>query len=584
MRVSAQSYELWLRLWHRPNEASYDALFGKDGWPIIKQSRQDVEDLIIQTSDILRLRVPLKTSNAAGSLASSQGSFFGRAASSIASTLRNPPGAGKRLKRRAAGSQLHEVPIDLEPGDPQSWQLITGAIDGFLVTYKPDELLLKRIVGVLGPNQYLKNKIDDLEKAVARLAKETENAFELLGHGDKPKKPEDVEKKKTFRAVASDIIKALRDSESHLKYGSWFLELEFPSHVSDGEIALTQIIRDCSISFVARTTLPTNATTTKELRLQRLRGAAEDEPEPEDIAGLARALEDFHTKSTWTITMPGRPSPPLYQLDWSQISPQFITKDWREVLDLCSQNQEKRKALELERAHFALGLTLWFILLWETDWFDHVCSCGFRCVLYHKEDKRDDVDGNAGRDETTDVVYRPEHVYAALSLRQDAEADMNAIPEDEPYQQAAPLPLTSCRGQTSLKHRLYHFGMLLAELALATPIHLTSDLNHVPRTASFGRPVEKFKRIGDIRNHRDLPPQLKQAIEFCFDRVKEEKWSTETKGSAASRTQDFLDNVVKPVKQYYDVVKENFKYARQFADLAQDLEDEDLVQFEDAQE
>ncbi|UNI21696.1 hypothetical protein JDV02_007664 [Purpureocillium takamizusanense] len=124
--------------------------------------------------------------------------------------------------------------------------------------------------------------------------------------------------------------------------------------------------------------------------------------------------------------------------------------------------------------------------------------------------------------------------------------------------------------------------MLQPELALATPIHLSSDVGQVPRADFPGRPVGQFRRIRDIRNHREIPAQLKEAIEFCFDKATETRWSAETKGLAAYGVSDFLEGVVKPVKEYYDGVKKNFKYAKQFTLLAQQYQEGDAELVQDA--
>ena len=59
------------------------------------------------------------------------------------------------------------------------------------------------------------------------------------------------------------------------------------------------------------------------------------------------------------------------------------------------------------------------------------------------------------------------------------------------------------------------------------------------------------------------------------------RWSVEDKGLAAHRVSDFLEGVVKPVKEYYDVVEKNFKYAKQFAVLAQKYQEDDVGQIQD---
>lgn len=576
---SSLSYALWQRLWHRSNEAAYNGLFGTHGWIVIKAAIQDVERLIRETTDSLSLRKTVSEPAAEGSMASTHVSTIRRATSTIKSGLKSPVRFARHLGwvKPKATESLRHVPIDLEADDSLKWQIFTGALEGYLVaSYKPEELVLKRIIGFLGPNQDLEKKIKALEKAVAVLEKLTSNTFRLMGHGSEPKELDEVEAVEdtiTFRAVARDLNTLIRNQTAAMaaaaaagtgtgasgeKAGSWFLELGFPNGTTDGSVAVSRIIRNCDISLVARTSeLPGTSTKTRELKLKRLRGIFEDEDA--DVCELTVAMEKFHKKAAWTVSMPGQPGPPVYQLDWSGSAPEILMKDWRTLLGACSRKQHVRKALELERAHFALGLSLWFILLWETEWFDHVCSCAFRCLLFSDPSNGDD--GKPSR-------RRQEHVYASSVLQQ---------------RQHAPPPKPSCRGQVKLNHRLYHLGILLAELALATPIHLTSDLDQPCRPINtVGRPTGQFKRIREIRNHTEIPLQLQGAIEFCLDEAEEERWSAETKGLAAHRVKDFLEKVVKPVKQYHDVVKENFSYASQFTALAREYRDDEFKMFGDA--
>ena len=72
----------------------------------------------------------------------------------------------------------------------------------------------------------------------------------------------------------------------------------------------------------------------------------------------------------------------LLKLSATSTPPQLVTKSWRVLLDSCSADDKMRKALKLARARFALGLSFWIILLWETAWFNKLCACAFRCALF----------------------------------------------------------------------------------------------------------------------------------------------------------------------------------------------------------
>lgn len=592
VNVCRQSYDLWWRLWHRPDENSYNDLFGDAGWAVIKGCKQDVWSLIVQITDILCLCSPQTPQVGEGSVATARPGTVRRALSSVKSVLTHPTRRFiSHFKNTEANGGLKDIPAGLEPDDRLEWQKLRDTLEDSLSTYKPEELVLKRILGVLGPNQNLKNKVSDLEKAVDNLEKQTTKAYQIMGHGQEPKNADEVdaaENRIRFRAVARDLVGLIRAQNTRNKENpAWFLELQFPNGASDGSGAVAQIIKDCSISLVARAMLPDGSTRTREIKMARLKGIlALEDP---NTSELAVAVADFHTKANWTVSMPNQPSSPVFQFDWSESPPNLFMKDWRTLLGKCSEDAAARKALELERARLALGLTLWFILLWETEWFGHVCSCAFRCVLFPQQaaDARRDSGAGAGpgvRGES----YRQEHIYATLKLDPNSNAastpiahDAQALPQNNPA-----AVLASCRGQAELKDRLYHLGILLAELALAEPIHLTSDRGQMRGSNSPGRPIGKFSRVRDIRNDNHMPSQLKGAIGFCFEEARKERWMTEDRGLAADRLRGFLEDVVKPVKEYHDVVEKNFKehYARKFLTFAYDYQDDDYEDFEDSRE
>ena len=133
-----QSYDLWLRLWHRPNELSYNELFGVNGWIAIKTCRQDVERLIVQTADILCLKVPLRQAEDDASVASAHVSTLRRAAMSIRSAAKSPARLIRRWRKPHGIDDLAQVPIELESGDPLKWHIFTIALESGLRDFVAD--------------------------------------------------------------------------------------------------------------------------------------------------------------------------------------------------------------------------------------------------------------------------------------------------------------------------------------------------------------------------------------------------------------------------------------------------------------
>ncbi|KAI8945827.1 hypothetical protein F4801DRAFT_567023, partial [Xylaria longipes] len=377
-----------------------------------------------------------------------------------------------------------------------------------------------------GPNKYLKDKFTELEKAIINLSRESSDTYQARGHGQEPKRREEIEATNNtvkFRAIARCLMTEIHHQiEYNRGVRAWFLELELPNGgAENGSVAIDQIIRNCDISIVARNaSLRGGGSEMREIQMRRLRGF----PETEDrrVSKLLSAMRSLHTQSKSIVSIEGQ----IYQLNMSDVPPQQI-KPWEDLIVKCSGDEEIRKALELERARFVLGLTLWFILLWETGWFNHVCSCAFGWVNFSRE--LDDP--------------RLKHIYETFKV--DGNLD----------------PPTSCPKKLDLKHPFYYFGILLAELALARPIQSVSNFD-------LRQPAWQFQ----CPEHENIPPQLKKAITFCFDRATDEKWLDKTEALATDRVGDFLKGVLEPVKQYHDVVKENFKYSSRLAELVQSFQ------------
>jgi hypothetical protein len=408
--------------------------------------------------------------------------------------------------------------------------------------------MLQRVIGILGPNAHLKEQISRLEKNVDSLPEIANGAFQRMGHGEAPKNVNDVVRAANT-SVFRDFTRELKDCMSSQDDDKdYFIELHFPNEAGDSRNALDQIVKDCEIRFFARPS-PAGPSLARELKMKRLRGVETSEskgnskPAPFDLAA-----------SHLTPTLDASMLDLEFRFLWTNQIPTSVTKTWKVLLNLCVNDFKFLKSLKLERARLARGLVLWFILLWETDWFDHVCACGFRSVDFQPSSDRERA-GVAQRFDRSEVVQ--EFVYHSVLPDCVTNKEMEAGSQ-APQEAGPPERQTSCRGQTLLEHRLHRLGILLAELGHGVPISLDSDLSHdtQARNPNLGNPIGTFKDYGEILD--DLPSRLRRAIGFCFNNATERRW-VERGVDATERVSEFLSNVVGPVNEYYEQVRDHAK-------------------------
>jgi len=110
----------------------------------------------------------------------------------------------RRTEKPAGGAPAGEAPVGeiavtgtpegLEPQQFQTWKQFTDSLVSSEPRATPDPSLIRRIIGILGPNQRLNRRFADLKEGVDQLHWLSTNHYRLMGHGkEQPKHIEDVE-------------------------------------------------------------------------------------------------------------------------------------------------------------------------------------------------------------------------------------------------------------------------------------------------------------------------------------------------------------------------------------------------------
>ena len=182
--------------------------------------------------------------------------------------------------------------------------------------------------------------------------------------------------------------------------------------------------------------------------------------------------------------------------------PALWTKDWRTLFTLFAAGknnpevQNVRKAFDLERARLALGFTIWMILLWNDDWFSHLCSCSLRCVFSPKSQPQPEGQGQVATDGMAvgrlgANAYWQENIYFPVLSEGTSQAADNQNQGTQEHQMDAPAPEQPachvspqgqpCTRKSTPQDKLHLFGIVLAEIILVRPIQL--DEQNLPTEA-----------------------------------------------------------------------------------------------------
>ena len=333
--------------------------------------------------------------------------------------------------------------------------------------------------------------------------------------------------------------------------------------MADCKDFLLSVVSNCDFWFATYAKPQNGSIFEREVKVLQLRGALE--PRKKIDIPLMDALETLYADDYCDFATP---SQKYYQLQAFE-APKLWSKDWREILTAGVNNGDVRKSFELERARLALGSALWMILLWETDWFTHICSCSFRNVILPK---RQILDGPVSQAKT-----RQENVYfAAKGFSDDPVVDNEAPTANvggHPQSDDGAQPENqTCSRRSARSDKLLLFGILLAELVLGEPIDL-DEQNQIK-----GR----FPNLPRLqRELRESVPGAFGAVKTCFDNATDERWIEAGSILSVGQLETLIDDVLKPIHTHYKVVKDNTLYESRTFDINEHKDDN--LSFHDAQ-
>ena len=201
--------------------------------------------------------------------------------------------------------------------------------------------------------------------------------------------------------------------------------------------------------------------------------------------------------------------------------PIIWTKSLRFLLIKSRESEQVQKIFSLERARVAYSCAVWMILLWKTDWFTNLCSCGFRSALYNNP-PRLPMSPTVNENEDDDAT-RQEYSFRSLSR------ENNKHP---------------CLRRYSHANKLYLFGILLAELYLSEAIDLElvngrlepSDSQQFKSNRDTVRRMAKYKELDPVRG----------AVAFCFMNAGKKEWTQSPQSIMKSQVDSFIKHVLVP--------------------------------------
>jgi hypothetical protein len=588
------SFRVWLGLWDRPqeNERGLRELFGLKGLTVI-QDRKAV---------ILKLLEEIHGSLCLSNYSSERRIIVTRKKSTDLGKVSSMGKLTKRWKNTRLGKGVKKVDaesgsIELEPDELRSWRDLTQSLDPTnALDLKPEPSLIRRILGILGTNQQLGVKISDLSSEVDRLHKVSRDCYKLMGHGEQDPKPQDIKialNKVEFRTLANIFSATLNKGVLRSHSSKWFLELYLPPDSTESKTVISQIVDDCAMFFtIADGDEQQRSKEFKEIRMKQLKGASI--PRPAALELLTTSMNLIYEQPKCVMKLKD-----IGLLEFRTLStPTLWTKTWRTLLESSYTSSTVRKVFELERARMAFGLTIWIILLWETDWLSHICSCAFRCVLYPMDEENSEPDDE--NEELDDGQrHRKEHVYSTKYPHNESppagSVTQNEYPPINSQGPAIPIPEaghhndSNCSRHSTAKDKLYLLGLFLSELLLAAPIELRPD---TATDDNEDHPTRKFESNLDIlwalESHRGPGKSVKDAVQFCFDHAKDPDWTEFDHSGSAERTGLLIEKVLEPIRTYYSVVNKHFgeKWSKQFIGVAISHEDDNFAfeRFEDAAE
>ena len=571
------SFQLWSAIWEREGaaETTYRQLFNKDGWEAIKSSKGFIERYL----EALRgeLCLTAKPSKDADAALETNSQISGMLPSVTKRKRKKMLGIFPRKAEKPAGAPpvgeapfaeiaVTETPEGLQPQQFQTWKEFTDSLVSSEPQPTPDPSLIRRIIGILGPNQRLDKRFADLKEGVDQLHRLSTNHYRQMGHGkEQPKQVEDVEpviEKFNFWDFASTFSTNVLRHGDKISDSGWYLQLHFPKYITDCNEFLTHTVSNCNFWFATMTKPQHGPIFAREVKLLQLKGALE--PMNEIETQLTDALTTLYADGECDFAMP---SSKYYQLKAFE-EPALWTKNWRTLLAAGVDDPDVRKVFELERARLAFGFTVWMILLWETDWFTHICSCSFRSVHLAERQLHD---GHGRRQ----ADIRQENIYFAVKGFSEEPTGENDAPavngglHPGPDTGAQPDEQT-CPRRSAPSDKLFLLGILLAELLLGEPVELDEQNQVKGRWPDLRRLLWELEKV----------PGGFGAVKFCFDNARDKRWIKAGSGLTVGQKEKLIENVLNPIKTYYTVFRDKDPYVSETFDITH--HEDNNLSFQDA--
>ena len=506
------SMNVWVGRWEQDNASEYRLLFGRIGWWSIQERRDRIQLLLKNILEHLELKSP--------------------------TVPKKKPSPLKRVKvllsshlstTSIASSTSLTAPTDAEPVSDsaiEAWQIYVRedaqirVVEFEALPKKPDVTVMKRIVGILYENQQLDRKIGELQKAIDGLHSFSRHCFYEMGHGSLDQDPEKDEIDESLQLgrlqrIAGELYKSYLPQKEQYQ---WTLELRFPQEVEAGNAIVKEIAKKGMIYFtVKHRPVRSGPLLAQELTVRHIEGAMTQEI-PADPLNLA--MTGILSKSSQTAELAG-----VASLEFSQDgTPIFWTKSLRFLLIKSRENEEVQKIFSLERARVAYGCSLWMIILWRTDWFANLCSCGFRSALYPNQTRLTMLP--TVNEKIEDDVTRHEYVFRSQSL------DNKEHP---------------CPRRYSHTDKLYLLGILIAELYLSEAIDLDFVNGHLEPSnpQQFKSNSDIVKRLERYDEFGGKHPVL-DAVEFCLRNARKKEWIRSQRSIKKSQVNALIKNVLVP--------------------------------------
>ncbi|MCJ1401440.1 hypothetical protein MMC11_004653 [Xylographa trunciseda] len=556
------SLNVWEGRWAQAKPEDYEALFGKVGWQSIQGRKTKINALLNNILGHLDLREGLpdvrpppwkrflaiftpkrKTKTVHANGASSPTGSFVSATSHL--SFSGPVGLRTVDDDDIAVWQVYVRQESQNSSlDPQTPQLRT----------KPGITVMKRIVGILYSNQQLDRKIDELGKAIDRLHIFSRQLYGKEGHG---KLNSDPEREEVEESLHFDRIQrvACEVYQSYLRLRpqyQWKLELRVPNDTEQDSQALKQMAQKGIVYFtVKHRPLADGPILTQELSIRQIEGAMISHL---STNSLDAAMSQIILQSSQTVELVRGTTVELSQSG----VPILWTKSLRCLLERSRNDVELQLIFSLERARIAYACTLWMILLWKTDWFANLCSCGFRSAMFGKEAALSMMPPNSNSNSSDGVTTRQEYVFRTQARDgQNHPCPRNYLPAN----------------------KLYLLGVLLAELFLSEPIDLEVSGSHL-RPSDRQRFQSNLDIVKQLENYEAVGKNnpVTRAVDFCFRNATRDEWTRSQQSITKAQTSALIENVLTPVHNYYLIVKGHFgsPWADKVAEEIRRLKDTDL--------